>query len=146
MIPPIFVQNVYEMYIKISYTFQRIPDTVSRVITKVYDFMGQPSYMLLSVIKPVDSLFEVFSWNIFMYTYDQICSISKLTRFLAVVLFCLFSYLFNINYLPICSSTILMFTFFFHIYFIFIYLFIYLFIYFFIYLLINLFVYLFLFI
>ena len=44
MIPPIFVQNVYEMYIQISYTFQRIPDTQSRVITKVYDFLGQPSY------------------------------------------------------------------------------------------------------
>ena len=45
VIPPIFVQNVNEMYIKISYTFQRIPDTQSRVITKVYDFLGQPSYI-----------------------------------------------------------------------------------------------------
>ena len=45
MIPFIFVQNVYEMYLKISYKFQRIPDTQSRVITKVYDFLGQPSYV-----------------------------------------------------------------------------------------------------
>ena len=34
------------MYKKISYTFQRIPDTQSRVITKVYDFLGQPSYFI----------------------------------------------------------------------------------------------------
>ena len=33
------------MYIKIPYTFQSIPDTQSRVITKVYDFLGQPSYL-----------------------------------------------------------------------------------------------------
>ena len=39
------MQNVYVMYIKISYKFHRIPDTKSRVITKVYDFLGQPSYM-----------------------------------------------------------------------------------------------------
>ena len=45
MIPPIFVQNVYVMYIKISYKFHRIPDTQSRAITKVYDFLGQPSYV-----------------------------------------------------------------------------------------------------
>ena len=45
MIPPIFVQNVNGMYIQISYTFQRIPDTQPRVITKVYDFLGQPSYI-----------------------------------------------------------------------------------------------------
>ena len=32
------------MYIKISDTFPRIPDTQSRVITKVYEFLGQPSY------------------------------------------------------------------------------------------------------
>ena len=48
MIPPIFVQNVYVMYIKISYKFHRIPDTQSRVITKVYDFLGQPSYSSLN--------------------------------------------------------------------------------------------------
>ena len=29
-----------------SYTFQRIPDTQSCVITKVYDFLGQPSYIV----------------------------------------------------------------------------------------------------
>ena len=40
-----FVQNVYELYIKISYTFQRTPDTQSRVIRKVYDFLGQPLYI-----------------------------------------------------------------------------------------------------
>ena len=44
VITPIFVQNVYMMYIKISYKFHRSPDTHSRVITKVYDFLGQPSY------------------------------------------------------------------------------------------------------
>ena len=48
--PPIFVQNVYVMYIKISYKFHRIPDTQSRVITKVYDFLGQPSYVTISDI------------------------------------------------------------------------------------------------
>ena len=45
VIPPILVQNVYVMYIKISYKFHRIPDTQSRVITKVYDFLGQSSYV-----------------------------------------------------------------------------------------------------
>ena len=45
VIPPIFLQNVFKMYIKISYKFHRIPDTQSRVITKVYDFLGQPSYI-----------------------------------------------------------------------------------------------------
>ena len=39
------MQNVYVMYMKISYKFHRIHDTQSRVITKVYDFLGQPSYM-----------------------------------------------------------------------------------------------------
>ena len=34
------------MYIKISYKFHRIPDTQSSVLTKVYDFLGQPSYIL----------------------------------------------------------------------------------------------------
>ena len=38
------MQNVYVMYIEISYKFHRIPDTQSRVLTKVYDFLGQPSY------------------------------------------------------------------------------------------------------
>ena len=46
VIPPIFVQNVYVMYIKISRIFHRVPDTQSRFITKVYDFLGQPSYIL----------------------------------------------------------------------------------------------------
>ena len=45
VIPPIFVLNVYVMYIKISYKFHRIPETQSRVITNVYDFLGQPSYV-----------------------------------------------------------------------------------------------------
>ena len=45
VIPPIFVQNFYVMYLKISYKFHRIPDTQSHVITKVYDFLGQPSYV-----------------------------------------------------------------------------------------------------
>ena len=40
------MQNVYVMYIKISYKFHRISDTQSRVITKVYDFLGQPSYCI----------------------------------------------------------------------------------------------------
>ena len=49
VIPPIFVQNVYVMYIKISYKYHRIPDTQSRVITKFYDFLGQPSYNKISI-------------------------------------------------------------------------------------------------
>ena len=39
------MQNVNDIYIKKSYTFQRILDTKYRVITKVYDFLGQPSYI-----------------------------------------------------------------------------------------------------
>ena len=83
------------------------------------------------------------------YTYDQICSIPKLKGFLAVVLFVLFSWLSNINYLLVYSSSILMFTFFFHnklssFIYLFINQFIYLFIYlFYIYLIIYVFIYLF---
>ena len=62
MIPPIFVQNVYVMYIKISCKYHRIPDTQSHVITKVYDFLGQPSYIqsLLLMIIINDSLFLLY--------------------------------------------------------------------------------------
>ena len=53
MIPPIFVQNVYVMYIKMSYKFHRIPDTQSHLITKVHDLLGQPSYTPLYFINNV---------------------------------------------------------------------------------------------
>ena len=33
------------MYIKISYKLQGIPDTQSRLIAKVNNFLGQPSYV-----------------------------------------------------------------------------------------------------
>ena len=46
MIPSIFVHNVNVMYIEISYKFHRIPDTQSRVIAKVYNFLGKPLYVL----------------------------------------------------------------------------------------------------
>ena len=49
MISPIFVENVSQMYIKISYTFHRTPDRQSRFITKVHDLLGQPSYFPLFV-------------------------------------------------------------------------------------------------
>ena len=49
VIPPIFVQNVYVLYIKISYKFHRIPDAQSCDITKVYDFLGHPSYVYISL-------------------------------------------------------------------------------------------------
>ena len=47
MISSIFVENVSEMYINISYKFQRIPDTQSHFITKVHDLLEQPSYRVL---------------------------------------------------------------------------------------------------
>ena len=55
MIPPIFVQNVYEMYIKISYIS----------ITKVYDFLGHPSYIHENLFAPqaqdlLEKLAEMF--------------------------------------------------------------------------------------
>ena len=55
VIPPIFVQNVHVMYIKISYKFHRIPDTQSSILTKVKvnDFLGQPSYMLPHILVEV---------------------------------------------------------------------------------------------
>ena len=65
MIPLTFVQNVYEIYIKISYTFQRIPDTQSRVITKVYDFLGQPSYMAVLLCSFKDAGPERFRFKFY---------------------------------------------------------------------------------
>ena len=45
VIPTIFVQNVSKMYINTSKkNNHRIPPTRSRVITKVHDLLGQPSY------------------------------------------------------------------------------------------------------
>ena len=45
MIPPIFIQNVYHMYINISLKYHRITGTQSRIIAKVHDLLGQPSYL-----------------------------------------------------------------------------------------------------
>ena len=44
-ISSIFIENVSEMYINISYKFHRIPDTQSHFTTKVHDLLGQPSYL-----------------------------------------------------------------------------------------------------
>ena len=45
VIPTIFVQNVTKMYMNTSLKIHRIADTNSRVIMKVHDLLGQPSYM-----------------------------------------------------------------------------------------------------
>ena len=61
MIPPTFVQNVDVMYIEILFKFQRFPDTQSRVITKVYAFLGQPSYVYIGVLFDIPvSPFDLF--------------------------------------------------------------------------------------
>ena len=60
------MQNVYVMYIEISYKFHRIPDTQSRVLTKVYDFLGQPSYITLCYICYVPGIHLIKSLNFFI--------------------------------------------------------------------------------
>ena len=47
MNPPIFIQNVFHMYINISLKYHRITGTQSRTIAKVHDLLGQPSYTIL---------------------------------------------------------------------------------------------------
>ena len=45
------------MYMDISYKFHRIPDTQPRVITKVHDLLGQPSYLdyqYTNIVRPAN--------------------------------------------------------------------------------------------
>ena len=65
------MQNVYVMYIEISYKFHRISDTQSRVLTKVYDFLGQPSYIEKHAICHKD--YRLQSCLRIQYVHGDIC-------------------------------------------------------------------------
>ena len=63
------------MYMKISYKFHRIPDIQFHVVTKVYDFLGQPSYIFICIFMLICMVYTIGHYLSF---YKKISCIFKL--------------------------------------------------------------------
>ena len=75
------------MWMKTSCKFYRIPGTQSRVITKVHDLLGQPSYMSLCVFR--NCLFD---------TARTLCSVCTVAQLICAIAFCISSRDHNVLY------------------------------------------------